>query len=310
MLRLNCFYLKSIVLASSLLIAPLVAQTETPVAAPALNSFTVESIVPFDDIDTINTPNLTPDILSSIKGGAMEVRQQIRYDSASKTVKVTALLEAPGSPLPTPTDASGLTTLYSYTVNVSQIQVNNKRGNAVVVSGTANNDAVSTPFGDISGSSVTISAAYKTPVDPVPVAQTAFTGVSTNIAGIANLFSKAGMGTVSLASSSHGAPTAVAGPKNLSTGASQFQLDATGSSDTSGSLTYAWTFTGPATQGVTITGANTATPTVNLPGYQDAAGIYTFQLTVTNPSGLTSTDTVAVNYDPSLAPPPPPPSNQ
>ena len=84
MQRLNFVLLKVAVLSVPVLAASLLAQTGPTVTAPALTSFTIESVVPFDYIDTANTTSLTQGVIDSIKGGALEVRQQIRYDAASK----------------------------------------------------------------------------------------------------------------------------------------------------------------------------------------------------------------------------------
>ena len=87
--------------------------------------------------------------------------------------------------------------------------------------------------------------------------------------------------------------TAVAGPKNLVALSRWIQLDGTQSSNTLGqSLKYQWSIpAGSPTVG--LSGAQTATPTIQLAG---GRGIYTFQLTVTDTSGNTATDTTTVNF--------------
>src|SRR5690606_26677056 len=74
------------------------------------------------------------------------------------------------------------------------------------------------------------------------------------------------------------APTARAGSDTTTTvGAPAIELDGTASSDPDGTtLTYLWT--GPAGGGYTLTGANTATPSVTF----NTAKAYTFTLTVTD----------------------------
>lgn len=87
--------------------------------------------------------------------------------------------------------------------------------------------------------------------------------------------------------------TAVAGPKDLVALTRQIQLDGTKStSGPGGALTYLWTI--PAgSPSVSMAGANTATPTVQL---GQGRGIYTFMLTVTDSAGTTAMDTVTVNF--------------
>lgn len=91
-------------------------------------------------------------------------------------------------------------------------------------------------------------------------------------------------------------PTAAsAGPKNATVTTRQFQLDGTQSTSADGKpLTYLWTIPqGQGSPSAAIQGANTATPTVQ---FGLTRGIYTFQLTVTDSTGKSATDTVMVNY--------------
>ena len=87
--------------------------------------------------------------------------------------------------------------------------------------------------------------------------------------------------------------TAIAGPKGLTALTNQIQLDGTKSiSGPGGALTYLWTI--PAgSPSASMSGANTATPTVQL---GQGRGTYTFMLTVTDSVGTSSSDVVTVNY--------------
>ncbi len=85
-------------------------------------------------------------------------------------------------------------------------------------------------------------------------------------------------------------PIANAGA-DITTGFKEFTLDGSKSSDPlGGTLTYSWRNVGKT---ATIIDSNVATPRIQvLLGY----GLYTFELTVTNSKGLSSTDTVDVMY--------------
>ena len=86
--------------------------------------------------------------------------------------------------------------------------------------------------------------------------------------------------------------TALASPKNTSVTSRQTQLDGSKSTSVDGkALTYNWTIPQGSPQAA-ISGSSTATPTVTF----TVRGTYTFQLTVTDSGGVTSTDTATVSY--------------
>jgi len=89
------------------------------------------------------------------------------------------------------------------------------------------------------------------------------------------------------------APTANAGADQTVDSGAAVSLDGTGSTDPDGTIaSYAWVQTaGPA---VTLTGANTATPSFTAP---TGPATLTFQLTVTDNNGATGTDSVTVNVN-------------
>ena len=90
-----------------------------------------------------------------------------------------------------------------------------------------------------------------------------------------------------------GTTTAVASPKNLVVTTNQVQLNGSASTSADGKpLTYSWTVA-PGSPSAAISGANSATPLVQLAsGYNT----YNFVLTVTDDTGKTATDTATVIY--------------
>ena len=90
-------------------------------------------------------------------------------------------------------------------------------------------------------------------------------------------------------------PTADAGPNQSVDESSPVNLTGTGSSDSDGSIaSYAWTQTGGT--GVTLNGANTATPSFTSPDLPGSSGdTLVFQLTVTDNEGATDSDTVSIS---------------
>ncbi|HET7506579.1 MAG TPA: S8 family serine peptidase [Kofleriaceae bacterium] len=90
-----------------------------------------------------------------------------------------------------------------------------------------------------------------------------------------------------------GAPLAAAGPDQVVLPSAAVALDGTASHDFDGTIaSYAWTQT--AGTPVTLTGADTATPSFTAPA---GSGTLTFQLVVTDNDGKTGTDTVDVIVD-------------
>lgn len=96
------------------------------------------------------------------------------------------------------------------------------------------------------------------------------------------------------------APTASAGADQSKFEGSNVTLSGSGSDPEGGTLTYAWTVTNDGGTGLTtgnLTGANTATPSFTAPSVVSNSNI-TLTLTVTDPGGLTGTDTVVVTVKP------------
>lgn len=89
------------------------------------------------------------------------------------------------------------------------------------------------------------------------------------------------------------APQARAGADQTVIGPVDVHLDGSSSYDPEGeALTYRWVQTSG--ESVTISGSNTAKPTLALPAV-DADSSYTFKLTVTDPQGLTNSDSVVIS---------------
>ena len=263
-----------------------------------VKSFLAESVVPLANVNGVSAPNVSSDVVAALQNNALELREQINYTASSHTALVKGFLVQPGSPIPTPDNSGGVTPAWNYTVSVDRVLMTKSSG--IVLTGAVTSNPGGSPFGDLTGDEVVIAALYKIPVDPVPVANTAYTAVSVDIIGLASLFSKDGAGTISLSSgtTTPQVPIASAG-KRMVTTRNVFQLSAAGSSDPmGGTLTYSWKFIAVYGQAADLLNANTASPTVRLPDYSDAVGDYTFQLTVTNSAGMSATDTVIVTYDP------------
>ncbi len=96
------------------------------------------------------------------------------------------------------------------------------------------------------------------------------------------------------------APTADAGPSRTVVEGNAVRLSAAGSTDTDGTITaYAWT----QTDGPTVALANADTPTATFnPPLTDTVLTFSFQLTVTDDDGATSSTSITITIDPSNPP--------
>jgi hypothetical protein len=96
-------------------------------------------------------------------------------------------------------------------------------------------------------------------------------------------------------------PTAIAGSDIVASSSQTAYLDGTGSLDDGEAASYSWSQTeGPT---VTLTNANTPSPEFTAPMVSVEKASLTFQLTVTNQSGLKDTDSCIVNVTSQNQPP-------
>ncbi len=216
-------------------------------------------------------------------------------DTATPSFTFPATLAGPVTLELTITDPNGATATDSVTITAEDVVANAGtaqtvvRGALVQLSGSAS-------FGDIGTFSwaTTDSIVLSDPASATP----SFT-FPANLAGpvtieltVTDLAGFSATDTVTISAEDL---VANAGADQSVVRGSPVTLDGTGSTP-AGNLTYSWVATGPA---VILTNANSATPNFTFPA--TSPGPLTFQLTVSDPSGLTATDTVivsALNNDP------------
>ncbi len=276
--------------AFTLAAAALVAQTSTsPVLTVA--GLSAEAPVATDQILGGGLPPLPDDLLNSIQSGSLELRQQVLFDTTKSTLRVTLLLVPAGTALPTPDGQPGATPFFALTANTTQVSATM---NQLSITGTITSQQYSSLFGELTGELVTVTAGYSTSSDGTAV----FSGLSATLPGAGVFYSQAGGGRVRITGQTGASlPLAVAGPKGQSFTVPQFSLSGSRSSDPQGGmLTYKWALIAQPGQSVTLTNDSTATPTITITDGPFAYGTYTFQLTVTNSAGLSSIDTVSVDY--------------
>lgn len=274
------------------------AQSQPP---SAITSLSEESLISLSSLDLTIESSLPPDLLAAIQAGALEIRQVVTYKSSdyvTQAMQITGYLAAPGSPLPTPLSEVSLPVIWRYTVQVDKAEMVTSPKPGIAFVGTITHST--TPFGDVSGSIVYFAAAYTRNSDSNAPAVTAqFSGVTTNIVGVTTSFSDSGKGSIEIGGLplNVGPVVAVAGPKGVQTSSATFKLDGTKSSDANGgTLTYQWTLLPVSGQTVSFDDPTSPSPAVTWADNAFAYGDYKFQLTVTNASGQSATDTVVISY--------------
>jgi hypothetical protein len=300
--------LESTLTAATLLLAvagaiPLAAQTSptTPTTAATcttaptgLTTLNFERAATLADILETSTPNLPPNVLASIAGGAQEIREIFVYNSQQGTVTSTVFLVASGAPLPTPNFNFQTGVIESVTTRISLILTGCNPVPSLLLVGTVSSSSASGAFGNVNGSPVAISIGYTTDT-PAKI-----NNVAEVLAGLVVAYSPAGTGTVTFPAvtvvppGSTGAVTItvsnpqlgtlVGGAKVIQTGQNPTLLDASASMGGSGgdALTYSWSTLGAP---VNFNGTGkTGQIEVTFP----SPGDFTIQLTVTDTSTGTS----------------------
>lgn len=247
-------------------------------------------MIPPASIGGASAANIPSDLLGSIQAGVQEIHQTLTFDPIQNTLQVNGFVVAAGSPIPTPPTPAPAS-LWSYRVNVGSVQMASQPRSIVAFAGMVAAGNIS-PFGDLTGSTAMVSMGYAG-----TGGQVQFSAVTADVVGVASVFAPTGMGKIQMVTA-NAAPTAVAGPKGVSTTSLTFQLSGAGSTDPAGSpLKYQWQFLPVSGQTVGIDNTQSSAPFIAFPSNNVFAyGDYTFRLTVTNGAGLSSTDTVTVTF--------------
>lgn len=264
------------------------AQTTPPVPL----GFTLEHTVPLSQMISSTTPDLPAAVMAAVQSGALEVREQINYTQSQNTASVTIFTAAPGSPSPTPTATlAGSMVLSVVVIAVDKVYSTLKPAPGLLLTGKVIGNAPPTPFGNASGAEAAISVGYTGDTPP------AIVNLTMTLAGLATLGSGTAAGTIAFPAvtpppGTNSGPQIVISPASGTVVAQNtVLLDASKTTDPNGlALTFAWASLNLA---ASISGANTATPTVEL---RQGAGDYIFGLTVTNSAGQVATAQVKISY--------------
>jgi hypothetical protein len=130
--------------------------------------------------------------LAAFQNGTLEAHQLFIYNSAQRTIEQFALIVPGKSPLPFPNPASA-TVGDHYIVHVDSASVSSQPGPSVTLTGRVLSNDVPTPWGDITGSIITLSFGYQG-----SGSATRFGPIYESVSPLYGLYTPTGVGSLSL----------------------------------------------------------------------------------------------------------------
>jgi hypothetical protein len=269
-----------------------------------IQTFNVEATLPYDRIGFATTPTIPSNVLDSIRGGALEIRQSVEQ-RGDGTLRVRHFLVAPGSPNPTPSDATA-TPLDDYVVRVDEVVQwptvsatppgtgGGPSSGTITYVGNVTQELASSPFGPLNGRPVFYSFGFAQPSSGSTSTGTGLTNVTLLIPGILTTFIANASGTLTFPGGSDGGPgtggPAIGIADRINTLQTQFELDAMATDASGGPLTYEWR----AVQGnIRILDPSLGKTRVQVP---NIFGEHIVELKVTNPAGQSTTKRITILY--------------
>ena len=269
---------------------------------PAIQTLTLETTLPFSQIGITGDTDIPSNVLASVTGGALEIRQLVELWPAvgagapgtNTNLRIRHILVQPGAPNPTPTGTQNAV-LEDYIVRIDDT-IRTIDPNTVTYVGTIDTLNANSPLAGRTGRPAIYSLSWEG--TPRRVRHTTLL-----IPGRLTTFAATSSGTLLLAGETPGGtpgpgtgtnqpPVArIAGGPRITTSQTEISLDASGSSDPGNSaLTYSWRVVHGAANLINPT---SATPRIQFGGNADE---YVFEVTVRNAAGATSTATINVFY--------------
>jgi hypothetical protein len=250
---------------------------------------TAEGTIPVGSALAITPPRIPAALLAEVVSGRLQVRQRVAYPSTDDQLSVELFVVPPGTAIPAVSPPG--TVLSRVMIRVVNVVSSTTPEPNYTFAGTVASVSDTTLFGDLAGRTAAV-------LISIPEnSTTTITGLQVAVAGAVTTFSVGGAGSAQVTTPPPGgpnqAPIALIATVPNASGvlARQIQLDASGSTDPEGRpLTFSWRSLG---KSAAISGSNTAMPTVT---FNEGFGEYVFEVTVTDPGGLSTRMQTRVTY--------------
>ena len=154
--------------------------------------FMAERIITLAYVNAPTQPNLPASVIAGIQNGVIELHQRFTYNSAQRTLEQLAFIVPANSPVPFP-DPSGAPVGDHYIIQVDSAAVANASHPSLILTGHVTSNDIITPFGDITGTGVTLSIGYTTAGSSVQ-----FGPILESVSPLYGLYSVSGAGSLSL----------------------------------------------------------------------------------------------------------------
>lgn len=151
----------------------------------------MERVLTLGGISAPAAPNLPPIVLNSLQTDAIEVHQVFVYNSAQRTLEQTSYVVPGHSAVPFP-NLNKAPLNDHYVIQVDSVGLSQAHGTSAALVGHVISNDVPTPFGEITGTEVTLSFGYR---GSGPATQ--FTEVMEAVAPVYTIYTSSGVGSLS-----------------------------------------------------------------------------------------------------------------
>jgi hypothetical protein len=179
-----------------------ISSLHAQVSGNGVGDFTIERIMALSGVISPYTPTLPDGVLAAIQNGVLEMHQRFIYSSAQRTIDQLFFVVPANSPLPFPNPPSASIADH-YVVQIENTGVSLLPAPSVILAGHATSNDPPTPFGNITGAGVTLTFGYHGSGSSVQ-----FGPIMESVSPLYNLYSPAGVGSLSLTPSPQTCSTA------------------------------------------------------------------------------------------------------